>query len=186
MSVSTVLGEVEANGIALRLDGERVRIWFPEPQQRERLAEQIAFLRAHREEVTKFLLTRDRATGARPPYFWGADRNGKARDYYGWRANIALDALCKIPAQEGLVVWLAEYSPFLYRRLTCDLPNKVSRAWNDRVSREKFDVLCFDLVDTYRGAAELYGVRNQRLTVQRNAKLRNEEPIGKGAEKESS
>jgi hypothetical protein len=94
MSVSTVLGEVEATGIALRLDGERIRIWFPEPQQRERLARQIAFLRAHREEVAKFLLTRDEATRARMPYFWGADRNGKACDYYGWRANVALEAIC--------------------------------------------------------------------------------------------
>jgi hypothetical protein len=181
MSVSTVLGEIEANGIALRLDGERIRMWFPEPQQRERLAGQIAFLRAHREEVTKFLLTRDGAIGERPHYFWGADRNGKHRDYYGWRANIALEALWKIPAPEGLVVWLAEYSPFLYRMLTCDLPNKVSRAWNDRVSCEKFDVLCFDLVDTYRRAAELYGIRNQHRTVQRNA-----DQISKGAEKGSS
>jgi hypothetical protein len=181
MSVSTVLGEVEATGVALRLDGERIRIWFPEPQQRERLAGQIAFLRAHREEVTKFLLTRDEAAGARPPYFWGADRNGKARDYYGWRANIALEALCKIPAPEGLIVWLAEYSPFLYRRLTCDLPNKVSLAWNDRVPCEKFDVLCFDWVDTYRFAAELYGIRIERRTVHRNVNT-----VGNAAEKESS
>jgi hypothetical protein len=32
MSVGTVLCEVEAAGIALRLDGERIRICFPEPQ----------------------------------------------------------------------------------------------------------------------------------------------------------
>jgi hypothetical protein len=66
MSVSQVLGEVEAAGIAFRLDGERVRIWFPEPWQREDLARQVAFLRAHRLEVTTFL--RARATiPAMPP-----------------------------------------------------------------------------------------------------------------------
>jgi hypothetical protein len=58
MSVSQVLGEVDAAGIALRLDGEKVRIWFPEHRQREELARQVAFLRAHREEVTAFLWTR--------------------------------------------------------------------------------------------------------------------------------
>ena len=34
-------------------------IWYPEPQQRERLASQVAFLRAHRSEVAEFLQARD-------------------------------------------------------------------------------------------------------------------------------
>jgi hypothetical protein len=58
MSLSQILGEVEAVGIALRLDREKVRIWFPEPQQRKELAEHVAFLRAHREEVAEFLRER--------------------------------------------------------------------------------------------------------------------------------
>ena len=58
MSVSQILGEVEAAGIAVRLDREGVRIWFPEPQQREELAGQVAFLRTHRDEVTEFLRKR--------------------------------------------------------------------------------------------------------------------------------
>jgi hypothetical protein len=52
------LGEIEAAGIALRLDGERVRILFPEPRQREELAGQVAFLRTHRDEVAEFLRKR--------------------------------------------------------------------------------------------------------------------------------
>jgi hypothetical protein len=91
----------------------------------------------------------------RPSYFWGADRNGKSRDYYGWRANIALETICSIPAPEGLVVWLGEHSPFLYRSLTNDLPNTISQAWNDQVPKEEFDGLCVALVDTYRHAVEL-------------------------------
>jgi len=58
VSVTEVLGEVEAVGIELRLDGERIRIRFPEPQQRDELAEQVAFLRAHRDEVAEFLRER--------------------------------------------------------------------------------------------------------------------------------
>jgi hypothetical protein len=58
MSISQILGEVEAAGIAFRLDGEGVRIWFPEPQQREELAGQVAFLRTHRDEVADFLRKR--------------------------------------------------------------------------------------------------------------------------------
>jgi hypothetical protein len=156
MSVSMVLEQVEAAGIELRLDGERIRVWFPEPHRREELAEQIAFLRAHRDEVTEVLSRRDRISGARSPYFWGADRDGKPRDYYGWRAHLALDTICEIPAPEGLIVWLGKHSLFLYRRLTVDLPNKISRAWDARVPHEAFDALCLDLVDTYRRAVELY------------------------------
>ena len=156
MSVREILGQVEAAGIALRLDGERVRIRFPEPQQREQLAEQIAVLRAHRDEVAEVLRVRREGGTGRAPDAWGTDRNGEPRDYYGWRTDIALSAICKIPAPEGLAVWLGEHSSFLYHRLTRDLPNKLSRAWDARISHEKFDVLCLDLVDTYRRAVDLY------------------------------
>jgi len=59
MSIGEVLGEVEAAGVALRFDGGRVRIWYPEPQQREIVASQVAFLRAHRSEVAELLQARD-------------------------------------------------------------------------------------------------------------------------------
>jgi hypothetical protein len=65
MSLSEVVKEVEAVGIALRLEGEKV-IRFPESHQREELASQITFLRAHREEVREFLRTR-RSLPAMPP-----------------------------------------------------------------------------------------------------------------------
>jgi hypothetical protein len=66
MSVIEVVSEVEAAGVALQLCGDKVRIGFPDVQRRHELAEQVAFLRAHRDEVTGFL--RDRATvPAMPP-----------------------------------------------------------------------------------------------------------------------
>jgi hypothetical protein len=65
MSVSPVVCEVEAAGIALRLHGEKVRIWFPEPQQRDWFAQQVAFLRAHRDEVAALL--KARSVPAVPP-----------------------------------------------------------------------------------------------------------------------
>lgn len=155
MSVSEILGEVEAAGIALRLDGERIRIWFPELQQREALAGQVAFLRTHRNEVAEVLRGRAGSSSARGTYFWGTSRDGHARDCYEWRAHVAIDAICGIVAPKGLIIWLGEHSPYLYRSLTRDLPNKISGAWNDRVRFEDFDALCFDLVDTYRRAVEL-------------------------------
>jgi hypothetical protein len=56
--VSETLGEIEAVGIVFRLDGAKVCILFPEPQQREELAGQVAFLRAHRDEEAEFLRKR--------------------------------------------------------------------------------------------------------------------------------
>ncbi len=155
MSVSEILCEVEAAGIGLRLDGDRIRIWFPEPRQREAMAGKVAFLRTHRDEVAELLKVRNGNDSARPPYFWGTNRDGLKQDYYGWRAHVAVDAICRITAPEGLIAWLDENSPFLYRRLTHHLPNGISRAWNDRVPFEDFDKLCFDLVDTYRRGMEL-------------------------------
>jgi len=58
MRVIEVLGEVEDMGVALRLDGERVRIRFAGLRQREELAGQLNFLRAHRDEVAEFLRMR--------------------------------------------------------------------------------------------------------------------------------
>jgi hypothetical protein len=58
MSVIQVLGKVESSGIKLRLDGQKIRIRFPEPQQRDDLADHLLFLRGHREEVAEFLRAR--------------------------------------------------------------------------------------------------------------------------------
>jgi hypothetical protein len=55
LSVIEILAEVEAAGVELRLDGQAVRIWFPEAKHRDELASQIAFLRRHRGEVAKSL-----------------------------------------------------------------------------------------------------------------------------------
>ena len=66
MSVAEVVSEVEAAGVAFRLDGERVRVRYPDDGRRKELAGQIALLRAHRDEVAEFLRKRT-AIPAMPP-----------------------------------------------------------------------------------------------------------------------
>lgn len=90
-------------------------------------------------------------SSGRPSYFWG-----RYDDEYERRAQVAIDAVCATPAPEGLIVWLDENSPSLYDRLTRDLPDEISRAWNARIPLEKFDALCFAWVDTFRSAAKVY------------------------------
>jgi len=63
MSVLDVVSEIESAGITLRLDGEKVRVWYPNEERRAELAEQIALLRNHRAEVAAYL----RARSAVPP-----------------------------------------------------------------------------------------------------------------------
>ena len=56
--VIETIAKLEAAGAALRLDGDEVRIRYREAQQREQLAHEIGFLRAHRDEVADLLRTR--------------------------------------------------------------------------------------------------------------------------------
>ena len=78
------------------------------------------------------------------------------REPYGRRANSAVDEIRGIPVPDGLMVWLRKNSPFLYQRLTRDLPNKISHAWDARIPYGNFDALCSELVDTCRLAGALY------------------------------
>lgn len=49
---------IETAGATFRLDGEKVLVRYPDEEQREQLAEQVALLRAHRPEVAAFLKVR--------------------------------------------------------------------------------------------------------------------------------
>jgi hypothetical protein len=148
MTPSELIVMVQQQGGELALEGERIRYRLPASA-----APILEELRAHREEV-KAALQKTRLA-ERPAYSCGRDRHGKHRDFYGWRVSLAIDAICGITAREGLVAWLGENAPLLYRRLTEELPNEISRAWNDRVSPEYFDKPCFELVVTYRRAVEM-------------------------------
>jgi hypothetical protein len=58
VSLADVVTEIEAAGIAFRLDGEKVRVWYPNDERREELAGRIAFLRGQRSAVAAYLRTR--------------------------------------------------------------------------------------------------------------------------------
>jgi hypothetical protein len=58
VSVADIVSEVETAGIALQLQGEKVRVWYPDDERRKELAGQIALLRAQRSEVAAYLKVR--------------------------------------------------------------------------------------------------------------------------------
>ena len=53
-----MVSEIEAAGATFRLEGEKVRVSFPDDERRKELAKQIGLLRAHRTEVAAYLKTR--------------------------------------------------------------------------------------------------------------------------------
>lgn len=59
MTVVDMVSEVEAAGVAFRLDGERIRVWYPNNERREKLAGRIALLRVQRAEVAAYLKARN-------------------------------------------------------------------------------------------------------------------------------
>lgn len=59
MSVAEVVSEVEAAGVALQLEGEKIRVRYPDQERREELAWQIALLRDQRAEVAAYLKARN-------------------------------------------------------------------------------------------------------------------------------
>src|SRR5215469_12304500 len=58
LNVEEAVSRVETAGAEFRLDGEKVRVWYPTEERREELEQEVAFLRAHREEVVTFLQSR--------------------------------------------------------------------------------------------------------------------------------
>ena len=58
MTVADVVSAVEAAGVAFRLDGEKVRVSYPNEERRKELVGQIALLRAQRAEVAAYLRAR--------------------------------------------------------------------------------------------------------------------------------
>lgn len=58
MTVVDIVTEIEAAGVAFRIDGEKIRVCYPSEERREELAGRIAQLRKHRARVTAFLKKR--------------------------------------------------------------------------------------------------------------------------------
>ena len=58
MNVAEAVNQVEATGGAFRLNGAKVRVWYPGYEQRDQLIGHVSFLRAHRDEAAAFLRAR--------------------------------------------------------------------------------------------------------------------------------
>lgn len=59
MNVPETVSLIEAAGATFRLGGNKVRVRYPDEEQRHKLVAQVAFLRDHRADVAAFLRFRD-------------------------------------------------------------------------------------------------------------------------------
>ena len=82
-------------------------------------------------------------------HFWGAHG-----DEFGWRLNCAWDLICR-DYLAGMIAWLETNEPLLYDRITRNLPDKISSAWN-AVPFSEFDLLCHELEVEHGRATDLY------------------------------
>jgi hypothetical protein len=58
VTVADVVSEIEGAGAALRLDGEKVLVRYPDDERRKELSGRIALLRSQRTEVAAYLKVR--------------------------------------------------------------------------------------------------------------------------------
>ena len=58
MNVADIVSEIEAAGATFRLEGEKVRVSYPDDERRKELGSQIELLRDHRTEVAAYLKVR--------------------------------------------------------------------------------------------------------------------------------
>jgi len=58
VNVADMVGAIEAAGVWFRLEGEKLRVYYPDEERRAELAEEVAVLRNHRVEVGAYLKAR--------------------------------------------------------------------------------------------------------------------------------
>lgn len=153
MTVADVVGEVEAAGAAFRLDGEKVRVSYPDDERRKELAGQIALLREQRAEVVAYL----KARSAIPPMPEGGDHSVTlpVSDPYAERMRAALRQINVPDYPAGMVPWLGTARPDLYAELTSHLPDQIDRLWSERAPLEQFESVLARLVTLHRRCCEL-------------------------------
>ena len=66
MNVPETVSLIEAAGVTLRFDGNKVHVMYQDEEQRHKLAAEVAFLREHRADVAAFLKFRDNTLPVMP------------------------------------------------------------------------------------------------------------------------
>jgi hypothetical protein len=92
-----------------------------------------------------------------------SERSGGAEiDPYGERVRAALREINRPDYPAGMIPWLGDNMPDLYKRLTSELPDEVNRLWNEHVTISKFEAVLRELIEAHQQACALY--RNWKLT----------------------
>jgi TubC N-terminal docking domain len=141
--VAELLGELTRCGVAVRVDGEAIRL-KPKAALNVGL---LARVKAHKPEILAVL------NGKKPcldlqSVLW--------RDPYARRLQAALTEICRPDYPAGMIPWLGERYPRLYAELTTRIPNDLSRIWRDQAPLEKFDLVLTRWSEIHWAAQELF------------------------------
>lgn len=80
-------------------------------------------------------------------------------DPYAERMQAAWREVCKLDYPAGMILWLGDVHPRLYRELTGDLPDEIQRLWSEHKPLELFEAVLTRLVSLHRQCCELYRTR---------------------------
>jgi hypothetical protein len=151
MEIAELVESLEGQGASLTVDGDRVLLRAP--AGREPCPEVLERLRRERHALVVYL--RDRATFApqRSP-------QTAEQDYHA-RVEAALEAICRPDYLPGMILWLEKVDPGLYDRLTCTLPDQISRLWNAHAPLYEFQGVVDEWLASHSRACSLFKSREQ-------------------------
>ncbi len=154
MEVQEIISKLERAGASVVADGENIRLRSDQPMPEHLLAG----LRTQKAAVLAYL--RENAPASEGQIQFGSSATPvpcqTSKLEYGdayWRAaNDALEAMCTPDYPDGAIPWLEGVHPALYRRLTSELPDRVSRLWNASVPLADFRAALDELVAAHHAA----------------------------------
>ena len=77
-------------------------------------------------------------------------------DPYAERMEKAWQRVCQPDYPGGMIPWLREAHPGLYSELTSQIPDEISRLWNDRAALGDFEAILNRLVSAHQQGCKLY------------------------------
>jgi hypothetical protein len=75
---------------------------------------------------------------------------------YHASVEAALDTICHPEYPSGMILWLETVDPGLYDRLTCALPDLISRLWKAHAPLDEFQRVVDEWLATHRRACSLF------------------------------
>jgi hypothetical protein len=103
------------------------------------------------------------------------------KDPYAERMRVALRQIAVPSYPPGMILWVETAHSEFYAELTSQIPDEISRLWNDHAPLDEFEAVLVRLVSLHRECCNLYVLATKELeTVPRNLQVDSRAPDGEG------